>query len=351
MKLAFLTACLPHAPLEQIAAFAAENGFGALELAAWPADSSRDYMARHIAAESFSAADAARVKETMSQNGLSISALAYYDNHLHPDASTRARFHHHLRRVIDAAEMLGVDLVGTFIGSHPGTAHENIKTAVPLFGEFLKYAADRGVRLMIENCPMPNWLTFGMPGNYAYSPELWDALFNEIPDENFGLNFDPSHLFYLGIDHERAAREYASRIFHAHAKDAEMMAEGTYRYGVFSSQIEERGEAGWWRYRMPGKGAIDWSAFIRTLQEAGYEGVLSIEHEDPEYEGSDERVMEGLRLGVAHLAHCLRSAEAGDAGRAGPGGAGAATAEPDVRIHDVASGQQTPLEPIDRRDG
>ena len=351
MRLAFLTACLPHRPLAEIIPWAAQQGFEALELAAWPADSSRDYMARHVAAESFSSDDAKRLRDLMEAHGLFISSLAYYDNHLHPDDARRSGYHAHLKRVIDAAELLGVSLVGTFIGSRPGSAAENIAAAAPLFREFLAYAADRGVRLMIENCPMPNWLTFGMPGNYAYSPELWDVLFNEIPDENLGLNFDPSHLFYLGIDHERAAREYASRIFHAHAKDAEFLAEGRYRYGVFSSQVEQHGEAGWWRYRMPGKGCIDWASFMRTLEEVGYDYVLSIEHEDPEYEGSEERVMEGLRLGLAHLTDCRRNAEAGDAGRGGAGGAGAATAEPDVQIHSGPEGQSTPLEPMDRRDG
>ena len=308
-------------------------------------------MARHVPAETFSRDDAERMNELLSTHEMSISALAYYDNHLHPDKATRERYHAHLRRVIDAAELLGVELVGTFIGAGYGSAEENIREAGPLFREFLKYARDRGVRLMIENCPMPNWLTFGMPGNYAYSPELWDVLFNEIPDPDFGLNFDPSHLLYLGIDHERAATEYASRIFHAHAKDAEFLPEGRYRYGVFSSQVEQRGEAGWWRYRMPGRGAVDWTSFIRTLADIGYDGALSIEHEDPEFEDSDERVKEGLRLGIEHLSHCMNTAEAGDAGTGGPGGAGAATAEPDVRIHEESLGQQTPLEPVDRRDG
>lgn len=351
MTLGFLTACLPRLPLEQIVPWAAAQGFKALELAAWPDDSTRDYMARHVAAESFTRDDAQRIRALMDAHGMQISALAYYDNHLHPDDSLRVRFHEHLRRVIDAAELLGVDLVGTFIGAGHGSAEENIRDAAPLFREFLKYAGDRGVRLMIENCPMPNWLTFGLPGNYAYSPELWDVLFNEIPDENLGLNFDPSHLLYLGIDHERAATEYASRIFHAHAKDAEFLPEGRYRYGVFSSQVEHRGHAGWWRYRMPGKGAVDWTSFIRTLEDVGYNGVLSIEHEDPEYEGSDDKVMEGLRLGIEHLTHCLHTAEAGDAGSAGPGGAGASTVEPDMQIHEGLPGQNTPLEPVDRRDG
>jgi len=161
---------------------------------------------------------------------------------------------------------------------------------------------------MIENCPMENWVKFGLPGNYAYSPELWDALFNEVPSENFGLNFDPSHLYWLGIDHNRAARDYAGRIFHAHAKDAEVLPEGKYRHGVLGEQLGDNPwRSGWWRYRMPGSGGIDWKAFIGTLREIGYKEVLSIEHEDPEYEGSEEKIREGLRLGLRHLREVSRA--------------------------------------------
>jgi len=332
MKIGFLTACLPQLTLEEIARWASQQGFEALELAAWPIDSSRDYQARHAPAETLTPDEAERIRDIMDQNELKISALAYYDNNLDADHVRRTAYHTHLRKVIDAAAMLGVDLVGTFIGGRPGSAAENLVEARPIFREFLKYAADRGVRLMIENCPMPNWFAFGLPGNLAYSPELWDVLFNEIPDENLGINFDPSHLLYLGIDHERAAREYASRIFHAHAKDAELLDEGRYRFGIFSSQVETRGEPGWWRYRMPGSGMVDWASFIQTLQEIGYDDVLSIEHEDPEYEGSVERVKEGVRIGGEHLRYARR--QAGEAATGLAGGPGAATRLPDVNVHE-----------------
>jgi sugar phosphate isomerase/epimerase len=303
MQLGFLTACLPQVPLERIVPWAAAQGFQTLEVAAWPYDSTRDYQASHVRAESFTRDDAARVRDLFDMHGLRISAMAYYDNNLHPDLRQREAFHDHLRRVIDAAEMLGVDLVGTFVGGHPGRPDDLMREIGETFRPLVAYADDRGVRLMIENCPMDNWVQFGLPGNYAYSPELWDALFNEVPSEHFGLNFDPSHLFWLGIDHERAAREYASRIFHAHAKDTEILPEGRYRHGVLWKQLEaDPWKSGSWRYRMPGKGQIEWGSFTRTLQGAGYDGALSIEHEDPEYEGSEERVKEGLRLGREHLA-------------------------------------------------
>ena len=103
--------------------------------------------------------------------------------------------------------------------------------------------------------------------------------------------------------HLRQAREYASRIFHAHAKDTEILPDGRYRHGILWKQLEaDPWKSGSWRYRMPGKGQIDWASFIRTLKDGGYDGPLSIEHEDPEFEGSEASVKEGLKLGREHLA-------------------------------------------------
>ena len=305
MELGFLTACLPGVPFEDVARWAASEGFNAIELAAWPRKTRRKRVAGQLAVEDMTRDDAARARDVLDRHELRISAMAYYENNLHPNKSKRKEYHDHLRRVIDAAEMLEVPLVGTFVGGRPVSPPLVMAEAGELFRDLVKYAEDRGVRLMIENCPMDNWAKFGLPGNYAFSPELWDALFNEVPSENFGLNFDPSHLYWLGIDHNRAARDYADRIFHTHAKDAELLPDGQYRYGILSEQLTDNPwRSGWWRYRMPGSGAIDWGAFIATLREIGFDGTLSIEHEDPEYEGSEEKVKEGLRLGLSHLQSC-----------------------------------------------
>ena len=302
MKIGFLTACLPQVPLRDLIPWAAAQGFETLEVADWPADVRRYHPPRHLGAATFTRDDAERLKALLAEHGVAISALAYYDNNLHPDRAKRARYHEHLRHMIDAAERLGVGLVGTFVGGRPALPATNMKEIGAVFREMVAYAEDRGVRLMIENCPMDNWVQFGLPGNYAFSPELWDALFEEVPSESFGLNFDPSHLYWLGIDPHRAARDYAGRIFHVHAKDAEIVEEGRYRYGILSEQLgTNRWRSGWWRYRMPGRGAIGWRAFIATLREIGYDGPLSIEHEDPEYGGAEDRVKEGLRLGLDHL--------------------------------------------------
>lgn len=303
MKIGFLTACLPKLKLEDILKWASSQGFHTLELATWPVKSSRDYQARQINADKFSKDDAKRINELFKNYNLSISSLAYYDNNLHPNLRKRQGYHDHLKKVIDTASLLGVDLVGTFVGGRPDkTPAENMKEIGKIFRNLVKYAENKGVSLMIENCPMDNWVKFGIPGNYAYSPELWENLFNEVPSENFGLNLDPSHLYWLGIDYIKVVRDFSSRIFHTHAKDTEILKDGKYKYGILSHQINSNPwKSGWWRYRIPGLGEIDWMKFISTLQENGYDNVISIEHEDPVWEGSEDKVKNGLRLGLKHL--------------------------------------------------
>jgi sugar phosphate isomerase/epimerase len=303
MKIGFLTACLPNISLENLVEWASSQGFKTLELAAWPYESDRDYQARQIDATNFSKDGAKRVVELFSKYKMEISAMAFYENNIHPDLTKRNYYLNHLKKVIDTASLLNVKFVGTFVGSIPElTPNENIKEIKKVFTAVLKYAADKNVSIMIENCPMENWMRFGLPGNYAYSPELWDALFNELPFNNFGLNLDPSHLYWLGIDYISAAKSFASKVFHAHAKDTEILSEGINQYGLFGRQIDPiPWKSGWWRYRMPGFGDIDWQKFISTLQESGYDNVLSIEHEDPIWEGSEEKIKSGLQLGLKHL--------------------------------------------------
>jgi len=303
MKIGFLTACLPQVPLQDLVPWASRQGFQTLELAAWPVTSTRDYQARQLDAASIKKKEAEQIKDLFSSHSIGISALAYYDNNLDKNLKKRKYYQGHLKKVINAAAMLDVKLVGTFVGGRadklPG---ENIKEIGKEMRKIVQYAEDRGVRIMIENCPMDNWQRFNLPGNFAYSPELWEALFNEVPSEHFGLNFDPSHLYWLGIDYNRAAKEFASKIFHAHAKDAEILSEGMYRHGIFGKQINPTPwQSGWWRYRMPGMGKVDWKVFIETLKSVGYDDVLSIEHEDPEWEGTEEKVKKGLQMGREYL--------------------------------------------------
>ena len=139
---------------------------------------------------------------------------------------------------------------------------------------------------MIENCVMEGWHPDGYPGNLAYSPELWEWMFGL----GFYLNFDPSHLLWLGIDPVAALRPYVDRVIHAHAKDAEIVPRAERnRYGFFgrvATREQDPWDMGWWRYRIPGLGEVDFRRYVDTLYEGGFDGVLSVEHEDPVWGGT-----------------------------------------------------------------
>jgi sugar phosphate isomerase/epimerase len=125
-------------------------------------------------------------------------------------------------------------------------------------------------------------------------------MFRRVPNRNFGLNYDPSHLRFQLIDYVKPVTEFKDRIFHVHAKDSEVFEDKLAEYGVFNKQLDGPG-TGYWRFRMPGLGQVDFTAFVKALRDIGYDGVISIEHEDPLYEGSEAKVKEGLILGRKYL--------------------------------------------------
>ncbi len=297
MKLGFLTACLPKRSLEDIAAWAADNAFEALEVAAWPALGDRPFTATHLDAEGFGSRDVDRVTRLLERHGLTLSSLAFYDNNLHPDPEERAAINQHVVACIDAAALLGVPTVGTFVGRDwTRPVAENLREAEQVFRPLVERAGERGVKLVIENCVMEGWHPDGYPGNLAYSPELWEWMF----DLGLYLNFDPSHLVWMGIDPVEALRPYVDRVAHAQAKDIEVFEDRRTRYGWPGKSVlrEDPWDVGWWRYRVPGLGQVDWRRVVDTLYEGGFDGVLSVEHEDPVWGGEEDRIETGLQ--VAH---------------------------------------------------
>jgi sugar phosphate isomerase/epimerase len=299
VKLGLLTACLPGESLEDIAGWAAGHGYAALEVAAWPDRPGRDWEASHLDVESFGTDDAERVAALLDRLGLELSAVAYYENNLHQDLEVREATHEHLRRCIDAAQLLGVGLVGTFVGRDVSlTVAENLRLGEKVLPPLVEYAAARGVRLVVENCPMEGWHPDGYPANLAYSPELWGWL----AEVGLWLNYDPSHLVWQGIDPVAALDGYADRVLHVQAKDVEVDEGARNRFGVFGQVIDkEPWVSGWWRYRIPGLGQVDWPAVVGALRAAAYDGVVSVEHEDPVYGGDAARVREGLEIAVRTL--------------------------------------------------
>ena len=290
MKLGFLTAAFPDLSLEQIAKWAQENGFEALEIACWPSHegAARRYAGvSHIDVENF---DPKRVRDLMRHHGIEISSLAYYPNNLDPDADARATANDHLRRVIEAAQRLEVEIVGTFVGrDQQRSVDDNFEEFKNVWPPLVRFATQHHVKIAIENCPMifsgDEW-----PGgrNLAYSPANWRRMFEIIPDDNFGLNLDPSHLVWQMIDYVRVVRDFAPRIFHVHAKDMELDRDGLYEHGVMSLGV------GWQVPRLPGLGEVRWDRFVAALYAAGYDWVVSIEHEDRKFEGDVDLVKRGF---------------------------------------------------------
>ena len=186
---------------------------------------------------------------------------------------------------------------------------ENVKLANEILPPLVEYAGERGIRLIVENCPMEGWHPDGYPGNLAYSPELWEWMFSL----GFYLNYDPSHLTWLGIDPIVALRGCPERIVHAQAKDVEIDEKARNEVGLFGKVLHRANpwDNGWYRYRVPGLGMIDWRAIVDALYQVGFEGVLSVEHEDPVWSGDDGRVLGGLAISHDTLRPLIRRARRG----------------------------------------
>jgi sugar phosphate isomerase/epimerase len=294
MKLGLFTAAFPNLSLEQAADWATGNGFETLEIACWPfGKADRRYAGvTHIDVQELTSTQAQEIIGMLEKRNLSISSLGYYPNPLHPDLEHRNLVIEHLKKVILAAEMLNVPIVGTFAGKDKDKPLEpNLEMFAQVWPPIVQFARDHGVKIAIENCPMlfsyDEW-----PGgnNLASTPAIWRRMWEIIPAENFGLNLDPSHLVWQMIDYVQVVKEFKSRIFHVHAKDMHVDCDGLYQNGVLSMGI------GWQIPRLPGLGDIEWDRFIAALYSAGYDYVVSIEHEDRSFEKTEDLVKRGFLI-------------------------------------------------------
>ena len=293
MKLGLLTAPFADVNLASVAGWSAASGFEALEIACWPsagAETRRYAGTSHVAVEDMTKSKASEIMGMIASSGLTISGLGYYPNPLHANAAHRDEAISHLKKVISAAALMGVKVVNTFLGGDQRLpVDQNWERALLILPETIAHAKDSGVTLAFENCPM----IFSMdewPGghNIAYSPKIWRRIFETWPE--VGMNYDPSHLVWQMIDQGRFIREFGAKMVHVHAKDLMIDRDGLYENGILSLGM------GWQVPRMPGLGDIDWAEVFSGLHRAGYDGPVIIEHEDRNFEGSDEKVKRGFLL-------------------------------------------------------
>jgi sugar phosphate isomerase/epimerase len=281
MQLGFVSAILPDLSLDEVLSFAASTGYSCVELMCWPlGKAERRYAGvTHVDVANL---DAARVRDAVAKAGVAISGLGYYPNPLAPDRAEGGVYIDHIRKVIVAAQALGVGVVNTFIGRDwTRSVDDNWPRFREVWPPLVKFAEDHGVKIGIENCPMlfsrDEW-----PGgkNLAQSPAIWRQMWDIIPSPSFGLNYDPSHLVWQHMDYLKPIRECGNRIFHVHLKDVRVDRERLDEVGILAHPLQFHTP------KIPGLGDIDWGRFFSVLGDTGYRGAVCVEVEDRAFEGS-----------------------------------------------------------------
>ncbi len=279
MQIGFLNACLMEWEPERVIRFAHDNGFTAVEFHGGPRYQKVSWQ--EIASGQIGPIQDPLQNYDVTCPAIMFGALPYLDE----NEDRRRYAADYLSMLLEAAHNLHVPVVSTFAGRRlQADWAQNIKVFTEVFQPLAMKAETLGVRIAFENCPMTHG--FKPATNIAYAPSVWDMMFEAVPSPALGLNLDPSHLVWLGIDPVRIVQRYHDRIYHVHAKDAE----------IFRDRLAHESLLGesWWRYRLPGYGEVPWNKFLSALHEHGYEGVVSIEHEDPVWSGSESKTIEGL---------------------------------------------------------
>jgi len=256
MKVGFYTSTFNDRPLEEVLDFAADSGFDAIELD----------VGGHIKSPENVAAAVAKARERQ----LFVASVTLVGNQLDPEAERRAELRARTADFAQAVGEAGVPILVIFPGSDSAASEEeNYQSFAEHATSLLAATAVTGLQFAIENWPGPK-------NDYlATTPAGWRQLFALIPDPRFGLEFDPSHLIRLGIDPFAAFDEVKERLKILHAKDTSIDRERLQSVGYHG--------AGWWRYRLPGDGLLDWPGFLGAVKASGFDGTISIEHEDADY--------------------------------------------------------------------
>lgn len=294
MKLGFVSAILPELSLEQVLAFARDEQFSTVEIMAWPVGrAERRYAGvTHVDVTTLTPTRADDLNDLCGTYGVSMSALGFYPNTLDPDPDVSKAAVDHLKKAMKGAAMLGLKLVTSFVGRDwTKTVDENWPRFLKVWKPLIKFAEDLDIRIAIENCPMlftrDEW-----PGgkNLMTTPAIWRRAFGDLDSPSFGLNFDPSHLVLQQMDAEKPLHEFKDRIFHFHAKDVRIRRDALNDVGIFAFPLQ------WHQPRLPGYGELNWTRYMGTLREIGFEGPVCVEVEDDTFGRTLEGRKRALRV-------------------------------------------------------
>ena len=302
MKLGYITSILEGWSFEEMIDVTAEMGFTCVEVACWPGggESERRYAGTcHIDCEKVLSDDAyaAYVKDYAAKKGIEFSSLAFYPNNMDGDLEKRAAANEHLMNVIKASAKLGVNMVTTFIGrDQEKCPEENFEMVKSVWTPIMELAKALGVKIAIENCPM----LFGRdqwPGgqNIMTTPANWRKVFEILPYDNLGINYDPSHFVWQMIDYVKPIYEFKDKIFHVHYKDIKVYEDKLNDVGIMAYPLDFMAP------KLPGLGDVDWGKYVSALTDIGYDGCTCIEVEDRAFEGSKEKILDSLKLSKKYM--------------------------------------------------
>ena len=303
MKLGFVSAILGDLSFEEIVDLAASTGYKCVEICCWPqGKAERRYAGvTHIDVDTLDEQKAGCINNYLKERGIEISALGYYPNPLDPDEEKSRFYISHIKKVIDASVVLGINRINTFIGRDKNSSvDDNFARFRVIWKPLIEYAESKKVRIGIENCPMI-FTSDEWPGgnNLATTPSIWRRMFNEIQSDYFGLNYDPSHLLWLQIDYVKPLFEFRDKIFHVHLKDAIVYKEKLDEVGIMAAPNDFHSP------KLPGMGDIDWDRFFSALNDIRYTGPVCVEVEDRAFEGSFENRRYSLELARRYLVQYL----------------------------------------------
>ena len=299
MKLGIVSAIYDGFTFEDAVENAVSNGCKCMEVACWPqGKAERRYAGvSHIDVDNTSADYIAYIKDFCAEKGIEISSLAFYPNTMDGNIEKRNGAIEHLKKVINMSALLGVNTVTTFIGrDQTKTVEENLELFKEIWPPIIKFAEQKGVKVAIENCPM----LFGAeqwPGgqNLFTTPALWRKMFEMLPSDNFGINYDPSHFIWQQINYIKPLYEFKDKIFHVHFKDIKLYPDRLNEVGLMGYPLDYMSP------KLPGLGDVDWGKYVSALTDIGFNGYACIEVEDKAFESSKERILDSVELSCRYM--------------------------------------------------